>query len=219
MVLAAARVIAREQDKSLGAVVSELARRGLAPRPLMIYDDLVVFDVDPGARRSPPTWSLTRSTSRDGAARCQRARRAGVAESCPPHRRDLVVSEHHRSGWATCGPTESGFVRVSSNPRAIPGARPPGEAIELLGKLRLRDGFDFWPDDVTLTDLPEVRVDRVVGHRQVSDACRTRFGCPARRSTVDLRPGHQLVGPVGDRRRVVVVVTDEVPQTPSVVVR
>lgn len=70
-------------------------------------------------------------------------------------------------GWATCPLTESGFVRVSSNPKALPCAIGIDAARSVLGALRKLDGHSFLVDDVSLTDddLPPM-----TGHRQVSDA-------------------------------------------------
>lgn len=74
------------------------------------------------------------------------------------------------AGWATCPLTESGFVRVSSNTRAIPDARTPGEAIDLLGKLRRLGEHTFWHDDVSPVHDAAGIFPRVVGYRQVTDA-------------------------------------------------
>ena len=73
-------------------------------------------------------------------------------------------------GWATCPVTESGFVRVSSNARAIPDARTPREAILLLRRLRELSAHAFWPDDVSAAGEGPSPFDRLVGHRQVTDA-------------------------------------------------
>jgi predicted nucleic acid-binding protein len=59
---------------------------------------------------------------------------------------------------------------VSSNTRAIPDARTPGEAIQLLTQLRGSGQHHFWEDGVTLTAGPFDIFSRVVGHRQVTDA-------------------------------------------------
>ncbi|CAN5350993.1 antitoxin [soil metagenome] len=51
-VVAAARVLARAHKRSLGSVISELARRGLIPRPAAVHVDeggLPVFSVRPDA--------------------------------------------------------------------------------------------------------------------------------------------------------------------------
>lgn len=79
------------------------------------------------------------------------------------------LSEHGQ-GWATCPLTESRFVRVSSNRRVIPDARTPGEAIEVLRRLRRQRGHTFWVDDVAISDCPEVDTTRLSGYRQVTDA-------------------------------------------------
>ena len=73
-------------------------------------------------------------------------------------------------GWATCPVTESGFVRVSSNVRAIPDARTPAQAIELLRQIRGLPGHCFWSDDVSPADPDAAAFERVVGYRQVTDA-------------------------------------------------
>ncbi len=73
-------------------------------------------------------------------------------------------------GWATCPVTEVGFVRVSSNARAIPEARSPAQAIALLVRIRALQGHEFWSDDVSPCDADARAFERVVGHRQVTDA-------------------------------------------------
>ncbi len=53
-VLAAARALAAERKTSLGTALSELARRGLAPRPPAAEHGLPVFDVEPDAAPITP---------------------------------------------------------------------------------------------------------------------------------------------------------------------
>jgi len=72
-------------------------------------------------------------------------------------------------GWATCPLTESGFVRVSSNP-VVPHAVTPSEALALLGRLRELEGHTFLDDGVSLAASPHVDRGRIVSHRQVTDA-------------------------------------------------
>jgi uncharacterized protein len=74
---------------------------------------------------------------------------------------------HGDSGWATCSVTESGFVRVSSNPKVLPSAISVDAARDVLRGLRRAGDHRFLPNDVSLVDedLP-----RVLGHRQVTDA-------------------------------------------------
>ncbi|MCC7077796.1 MAG: hypothetical protein IT198_11770 [Acidimicrobiia bacterium] len=97
-----------------------------------------------------------------------------VALAWPNHVHHRAAVEWFRAargeGWATSPLTESGFVRVSSNHRVIPTARTPLEAIEVLRRLRGLADHRLWTDDVSLTDCPEIDVDRLVGYRQVTDA-------------------------------------------------
>jgi toxin-antitoxin system PIN domain toxin len=70
-------------------------------------------------------------------------------------------------GWATCPVTESGFVRVSSNPKVLPSPIAVEAAQGVLSVLREVGGHRFLSNDVSLTD-PDVPT--IVGHRQVTDA-------------------------------------------------
>lgn len=73
-------------------------------------------------------------------------------------------------GWSTCPVTESGFVRVSCNTRAIPEARPPQETIELLRRMRELPEHTFWADDISPVQDSSSPFAQVVGYRQVTDA-------------------------------------------------
>jgi toxin-antitoxin system PIN domain toxin len=70
-------------------------------------------------------------------------------------------------GWATCPITESGFVRVSTNPKVLPSPIGVADARRVLSALRAADGHHFLVDDVSLVDDD---VPTIVGHRQVTDA-------------------------------------------------
>lgn len=63
--------------------------------------------------------------------------------------------------------TESGFVRVSSNPKVLTGAISVEQARAVLRALREHEGHRFLTDDLSIAD-PEIP--RLVGHRQVTDA-------------------------------------------------
>jgi toxin-antitoxin system PIN domain toxin len=76
-------------------------------------------------------------------------------------------AENSPRGWATCPLTESGFVRVSSNPHVLPAAIGVDSARAVLSALRARDSHRFLADDVSLSDSD---VPTIVGHRQVTDA-------------------------------------------------
>jgi uncharacterized protein len=70
-------------------------------------------------------------------------------------------------GWATCPITESGFVRVSSNPKVLPAPIGIDAALGVLSALRATVGHRFLLDDVSVVDHD---VPRIIGHRQVTDA-------------------------------------------------
>lgn len=76
-------------------------------------------------------------------------------------------SANSQTGWATCPITESGFVRVSSNPRVLPNAISVEAARGVLAALRAHSAHRFVSDDVSLSDGD---VPRITGYRQVTDA-------------------------------------------------
>jgi toxin-antitoxin system PIN domain toxin len=71
------------------------------------------------------------------------------------------------TGWATSPVTESGFVRVSSNPKALPSFIAVDAARGVLSALREAGAHRFLVDDVSPVD-PDVPP--IAGHRQVTDA-------------------------------------------------
>ena len=75
--------------------------------------------------------------------------------------------ERSGEGWMTCPVTELGFVRISANRRALPGAISVSSARAVLAGLRGVGAHRFLADDVSPLDpdVPEVAV-----HRQVTDA-------------------------------------------------
>lgn len=75
-------------------------------------------------------------------------------------------TENSGAGWATCPITESGFVRVSANPRILPSPIGIDDARRVLGSLRSVAGHSFLVDDVSITDDD---VPPVAGYRQVTD--------------------------------------------------
>lgn len=71
------------------------------------------------------------------------------------------------AGWATCPLTESGFVRVSSNPIVLPSAIGVDAARGVLSTLRAHSNHRFLADDVSMGDSD---VPSIAGYRQVTDA-------------------------------------------------
>lgn len=97
-----------------------------------------------------------------------------VALAWPNHLHHAAAVRWFRAersrGWATCPLTESGFVRVSANPRVGGGRIGVPDAIDLLASLRQLGNHEFWPDDVSIVASPEVPRERLAGYRQVTDA-------------------------------------------------
>jgi len=72
--------------------------------------------------------------------------------------------------WATTAVTEAGFVRVSSSGIASAAAVRPVDAISLFGRIRGHPDHDFWPDTIEGVVGNAVAPERVLGHRQATDA-------------------------------------------------
>jgi len=89
----------------------------------------------------------------------------------PFHQRAVTrLAQRERRRWATCLLTQAAFVRLSSNPAVIPGAKSPAETGHMLGRL-IED-----PDHVFLEaksrQLPRLQhlLERCHGPNQVNDA-------------------------------------------------
>lgn len=97
-----------------------------------------------------------------------------IALAWPSHVHHALVQawfrRNKRNGWSTCPITQTGFVRISSNPKFIDGAVTPGEAIGLLNRVTRAKEHTFWPDDLNLTVTQALPVSHLLGHRQVTDA-------------------------------------------------
>ena len=61
-------------------------------------------------------------------------------------------AENRGFGWATCPITESGFVRVVSNPAYGAGGERASTAIERLHAICSSGGHQFWRDALSLQD-------------------------------------------------------------------
>ena len=87
------------------------------------------------------------------------------------HHREAIEWFRDRAGlgFATCPLTQTGFVRISSNPSFTAHAVTTGEAVALLGRLTALPGHRFWPDDLPLSDACPSD-GSLATHRQVTDA-------------------------------------------------
>jgi toxin-antitoxin system PIN domain toxin len=72
------------------------------------------------------------------------------------------------AGFRTCPITQTGFVRISSNPSFTPAAVSPADALALLDRITRLPGHDFWPDDLAAAEA--FAAGPLLGtHRQVTD--------------------------------------------------
>lgn len=77
-------------------------------------------------------------------------------------------AHNRKSGWASCPLTQNGFVRVVSQ-SGYPNAIATPEAIRLMTRAVAQQAHEFWPDDVSLTDVDRFQPDRILGPKQVTD--------------------------------------------------
>lgn len=78
------------------------------------------------------------------------------------------LRENVTQGWASCPITQNGCVRIMSQ-SAYPGARPVAQIMERLRAALDHSAHEFWPDDVSITDLRVVDGTRVHSARQITD--------------------------------------------------
>src|SRR5258708_35017852 len=103
------------------------------------------------------------------------------------HAAAVRAMQTRRSRWATCALTQLGFLRLSSNPAAIPGAKSPAECAALL------EAMVSDPLHVYFDRLPSATGSMIfrglLGHNQVTDAY-----------LLHLARGHHAVFMTFDRR-------------------
>ena len=97
-----------------------------------------------------------------------------IALAWPSHIHHLRAhkwfAKAQNSGWATCPITQSGFVRLSSNPKILPGAVSPKEALHLLEQITRLPNHLFWEDSIALVDTVVFKDSNIIGYRQITDA-------------------------------------------------
>ncbi|HEY6348758.1 MAG TPA: TA system VapC family ribonuclease toxin [Candidatus Angelobacter sp.] len=75
-----------------------------------------------------------------------------------------------KAGWATCPFTESAAVRILSNPAFSPDALTVKETIAIVDANLNHPTHQFWPDDIRFMEAIAPFRERIVGHKQVTDA-------------------------------------------------
>lgn len=96
-----------------------------------------------------------------------------IAMAWPTHRDHEKVQEwlahHAREGWATCPLTQTGFVRILSNPAFSANALTPMDALTLLRANLAHPAHRFWADEISLVDSLQPLAQKLAGHQQVTD--------------------------------------------------
>ncbi len=106
---------------------------------------------------------------------------------------------HH--GWATCVLTEAAFVRIVSNPLFLPDAVTPPEAIKILATNSQHRFYHFWAEDISFADAVKPLQQRLIGHRQVTDAYLLGLAIHKRGKLATLDRGALSLLPAGDPNR------------------
>ena len=70
--------------------------------------------------------------------------------------------------WGICALSESGFLRISTNPKA--GKHSIDEANKVLARLTSRPGYRYWPITASWSVLAAPFAERIFGHQQITDA-------------------------------------------------
>jgi uncharacterized protein len=72
--------------------------------------------------------------------------------------------------WGVCPITETGFVRITTNPGFYAGPRTQKQASAVLRDLASRPGYRYWPMTESWSSLTAPFAGRITGHQQVTDA-------------------------------------------------
>jgi hypothetical protein len=78
-------------------------------------------------------------------------------------------ADHRADGWATCPVTESGFVRVLSNPNYRDAPLRPSELVERLRRFCASEQHTFWSASLSFRDEKVFKPAFIRGPRQLTD--------------------------------------------------
>lgn len=172
-VLLAAKAIASRQRRSVGAVISELARKSLSDRPARLTRNGIPLLPRSKDSSVVVTLELVKRASR----------RRGVTYLLDVNVIVALIDSRHvfhdlahdrfaregQAGWATCPATENGAVRILGHPRYPEGPGRPAGAAVLVSGLRSHPNHQFWSDDISLFSRAGVRLDAIATAAQVTD--------------------------------------------------
>ena len=111
------------------------------------------------------------------------------------HRRAMDWMEREAAeGWASCPITQNGAVRIMSQP-GYPTPRPTAQVAQRLALACTAPEHAFWPADVNLLSSDVIDWQRMLGHRQVTDAYLLALATrnDGRLATFDQRLSHGVV--------------------------
>jgi uncharacterized protein len=97
-----------------------------------------------------------------------------IALMWPAHEDHTRVQEwfgkQSKLGWATCPFTEAAVIRILSNPAFSRDAVAPQQALTVLESNMKHPAHHFWADEISIVDALRQLKNRLVGHRQITDA-------------------------------------------------
>lgn len=85
----------------------------------------------------------------------------------PAHR---WFDKTHRSSWASCPITQSGFIRIVSGPGYGERRRSVESVALALRDLTAEPGHVFWPDDLPLVGSDWIDMAAITSHGQITDS-------------------------------------------------
>jgi len=75
-----------------------------------------------------------------------------------------------KNDWGVCPLTESGFVRVTTNPKYSGATRTVAQAAAVLAEFSKVKGYRYWPLSGSWAEVTSPFANRIKGHQQVTDA-------------------------------------------------
>jgi toxin-antitoxin system PIN domain toxin len=75
-----------------------------------------------------------------------------------------------KEDWGVCPLTESGFVRVTTNPKYTVPGRTVAQATAILAEFASFPGYRYWAMNESWAEVTAPFSNRIKGHQQVTDA-------------------------------------------------
>jgi hypothetical protein len=95
---------------------------------------------------------------------------------------------------------------LSSNPKFMPAALSPAQAIELMQKLVAHPQHVFWEDQESLVNSPFIPRQQIRGHLQITDAYLLGLACSRSGSLATLDQGIPSLAVSPQQRAAIVVI-------------